>query len=76
MKFVKHVWPDFVEGHHHKIVAEKFNQIAEGKIKRLIINMPLDIQSPSSLATCCPLGWWVETRSSRSFNPLTPQNIR
>ena len=21
MKFVKHVWPDFVEGHHHKIVA-------------------------------------------------------
>ena len=40
MKFVKHVWPDFVEGSHHKIVAEKFNQIAEGKIKRLIINMP------------------------------------
>ena len=40
MKFVKHVWPDFVEGKHHKIVAEKFNQIAEGKIKRLIINMP------------------------------------
>ena len=40
MKFVKHVWPDFVEGRHHKIVAEKFNQIAEGKIKRLIINMP------------------------------------
>ena len=28
MKFVKHVWPDFVEGRHHKIVAEKFNQIA------------------------------------------------
>ena len=40
MKFVKHVWPDFIEGSHHKIVAEKFNQIAEGKIKRLIINMP------------------------------------
>ena len=40
MQFVKHVWPDFVEGSHHKIVAEKFNQIAEGKIKRLIINMP------------------------------------
>jgi hypothetical protein len=38
--FVKHVWPDFIEGDHHKIVAEKFNQIAEGKLKRLIINMP------------------------------------
>ena len=40
MSFVKHVWPEFVEGSHHKIIAEKFNQIAEGKIKRLIINMP------------------------------------
>ena len=39
MSFVKHVWPDFVEGSHHKQVAEKFNQIAEGKIKRVIINM-------------------------------------
>ena len=40
MQFVKHVWPDFIEGKHHKIVAEKFNQLAEGKVKRLIINMP------------------------------------
>ena len=40
MAFVKHVWPEFIEGKHHKIVAEKFNQIAEGKLKRLIINMP------------------------------------
>jgi predicted phage terminase large subunit-like protein len=40
MSFVKHMWPDFIEGNHHKIVAEKFNQIAEGKLKRLIINMP------------------------------------
>jgi len=40
MAFVKHVWPEFIEGKHHKIVAQKFNQIAEGKLKRLIINMP------------------------------------
>jgi len=40
MSFVKHVWPDFVEGKHHKIIADKFNKLAEGKIKRLIINMP------------------------------------
>ena len=38
MSFVKHVWPEFIEGSHHKIVAEKFNQLAEGKLKRLIIN--------------------------------------
>ena len=40
LSFVKHVWPEFVEGSHHKVIAEKFNKIAEGKIKRLIINMP------------------------------------
>jgi len=38
--FVKHVWPDFVEGKHHRKIADKFNQIATGEIKRLIINMP------------------------------------
>jgi predicted phage terminase large subunit-like protein len=40
MSFVKHVWPEFIEGEHHKTIAEKFNLIAEGKLKRLIINMP------------------------------------
>ena len=40
LNFVKHVWPQFIEGSHHKIIAEKFNDIANGKIKRLIINMP------------------------------------
>jgi len=39
MAFVKHVWPDFIEGSHHKRVAKKFNDIANGKIKRVIINM-------------------------------------
>ena len=40
LSFVKYVWPEFIEGSHHKIINEKFNQLAEGKIKRLIINMP------------------------------------
>ena len=40
LSFVKHVWPDFIEGRHHKEIAEKFNKLASGEIKRLIINMP------------------------------------
>jgi predicted phage terminase large subunit-like protein len=40
LEFVKHMWPEFVEGYHHKIIAEKFNKIATGEIKRLIVNMP------------------------------------
>ena len=40
MKFVKTVWPEFIEGKHHKIYAEKLNRIAKGELKRLIVNMP------------------------------------
>lgn len=39
MTFVKRIWPDFVMSRHHKIMAEKFEEIAEGKCKRLIINI-------------------------------------
>ena len=38
--YVKQVWPDFIQGPHHKIIAKKFEEIATGKNKRLIINMP------------------------------------
>ena len=39
MSFVKYVWPDFIEGSHHKIMADKFNKVARGELKRIIINM-------------------------------------
>ena len=38
--YIKHMWPDFIEGRHHKIFAEKLEQVARGELKRLIINMP------------------------------------
>ena len=46
--FVKQVWPDFIcrdanepsDWGHHQIIADKLNKVSEGKIKRLIINMP------------------------------------
>jgi len=40
LSFVKCVWPDFIEGAHHRHVAKKFNDLANGKISRLIVNMP------------------------------------
>ncbi len=38
--FVKHVWPAFIEGKHHKTYAEKLQNVADGKSNRLIVNMP------------------------------------
>ncbi len=40
LAFVRQVWPAFIEGNHHRIMADAFNRIAEGELKRLIINMP------------------------------------
>jgi predicted phage terminase large subunit-like protein len=40
MGFVKTMWPGFINGRHHRVMAKKFEEIASGKLKRLIINMP------------------------------------
>ena len=41
LSFVQHMWGDtFVLGRHHKIIADKFNRISRGKLKRLIVCLP------------------------------------
>ena len=39
MNYVKKMWPGFIGGRHHALMGQKFEEIAEGKLKRLIINM-------------------------------------
>jgi predicted phage terminase large subunit-like protein len=38
--FVKQMWPVFISGKHHQIMADAFERVANGTLKRLIINMP------------------------------------
>ena len=40
LDFVQSMWPAFIEGEHHKIMANAFERVANGELKRLIINMP------------------------------------
>ena len=40
LKFAQEMWPGFINGRHHKIMAQKFEEIATGKCRRLIVNMP------------------------------------
>jgi len=40
LDFVKTIWPEFIQGEHHRKMADAFDRIAEGKLKRLIVNMP------------------------------------
>ena len=39
LDFVGAMWPDFISGRHHRIIAEKLERVARGELKRLIINM-------------------------------------
>jgi len=38
--FVRYVWPAAILGEHHRIMANAFDRIARGTLKRLIVNMP------------------------------------
>ena len=39
MDFVKSIWKEFINGDHHVKMAKAFDDIATGKLKRLIINI-------------------------------------
>ena len=58
LDFTKHIWPEFIEGEHHKIIADKFNKLATGEIKRLIVNMT-PRHTKSEFASTLLLAWMI-----------------
>ena len=40
LDYAKRMWPEFLCGPHHALMAEKFEGVAAGKIKKLILNLP------------------------------------
>lgn len=40
LSFVNNMWSAFIPGKHHKDMADAFERVANGTLKRLIINMP------------------------------------
>ena len=40
ISFVNLMWPSFISGRHHKDMANAFERVARGELRRLIINMP------------------------------------
>ena len=40
LKFVRQMWPAFICGNHHGIMANAFERVCNGDLKRLIVNMP------------------------------------
>ncbi len=58
MPFAHHVYENFIEGKHHRIIAEKLEKVAKGEIKRLIINMP-PRHSKSEFASYLMPAWFL-----------------
>jgi hypothetical protein len=58
MPFAHHVYDNFIEGRHHRIIAEKLEQVARGELKRLIINMP-PRHSKSEFASFLMPAWFL-----------------
>jgi|SRR6478736_1348305 len=40
LPFIHYMWPSFIDGAHHKKMANLFDEVIAGKKKRVIINMP------------------------------------
>ena len=58
MSYVHHVYDNFIEGTHHRIIAEKLERIAKGDLKRLIVNMP-PRHSKSEFASYLMPSWFL-----------------
>jgi len=58
MAYVQHVYEGFIIGRHHKIISEKLERIADGTLKRLIVNMP-PRHSKSEFASYLMPSWFL-----------------
>ena len=62
LQFSQYVWPEAILSSHHKKMAAAFDRIADGTLKRLIINMPPRHRLLTSTAVPTTEGWkTVET---------------
>lgn len=57
MDFVREMWPAFIPGRHHGIMADAFERVANGTCKRLMINMPPRHRLRVNTEIPCVSGW-------------------
>ena len=70
LDFVRLVWPGFIAGRHHRIVAEKLEAVARGEIKRLIINMP-PRHTKSEFASYLFPAWFIGKMAGKKIMQAT-----
>ncbi len=58
LRFARYFWPQFMVGNHHLLIADHLHRVEQGKIDRLIINMP-PRHGKSKLASEFLPAWWL-----------------
>ena len=58
LAFVRHCWPGFILGRHHEVMADTFERIERGELKRAIINLP-PRHSKSELTSFLLPAWYL-----------------
>ena len=66
LDFIEYMWPEFICGRHHKIFAEKLEGVANGTIKRLIVNMPPRHTKSEFASTYFPA--WITGKEALTFS--------
>jgi hypothetical protein len=66
LKFVRQMWPAFIGGSHHEIMAKAFERVCNGELKRLIINMP-PRHTKSEFASYLLPAWFLGKRRHNYF---------
>ena len=69
LDFVKHVYPGYLIGPHHRKLARIFEDIASGAKKRVIVNIAPGLVSLNSFLTSLQHGFWAITPRKRSLWP-------
>ena len=75
LPFVKYIWAAFIEGYHHTKMADAFDRVAKGDLKRLIINMP-PRHTKSEFASYLLPAWYLgKYPDKKSFCSLTGNKL-
>ena len=65
LEFVKHVYPGYKVGAHHKRLAQIFEEIANGKKTRVIVNIAPRHGKSELISYLAPAWFWVSTHTRR-----------
>lgn len=70
------IWPKFIEGKHHHVMAEVFERVERGELNRVIINLPPRSTKSKFASVLLPAWFLGKHPMPKSWKPATPHPYR